>query len=503
MSNLSVYVCEQLHSIGVEPISSHESVSDAEAVFSAQLESLLMETTTSDVDLGEMYWYVVTADALRPFSSIAEVFHACVVRRSFSGPHYLVGVRPSAMFSVHSKEPFALATSTCSRAFFGTSDGVVQPMFQWERDTSAKFCVACGTNCCAALSGGQPAGFSMEGNSRMFRSASSEKFTCSCPVDRCLFKQPIESRSQLAKGNYGLFLRDCLGVVLAQAVLKGRELSTRQMESRLETYAQQVFEYESKDTHAMYLGKMPLSKWRTAGTKMELLEDMMKWFKHEFFSWVNSPACSSCGKGTSLSGVCEPSQEELYYKAGRVELHRCADCGTVTRFPRFNSAVKLCQTRCGRCGEWAQAFTACCRALGYPARFVMDFTDHVWTEVYLEDEQRWIHTDCCEDIRDAPLVYESGWGKKLSYIFSFSVEEVRDVTKRYTRRYSEVLSRRTMMPEDDLERLVEKLNLSRPKRTQQTLERWNQEWQSILQAEEANLRLLKDEEQKSRISGNE
>ena len=82
----------------------------------------------------------------------------------------------------------------------------------------------------------------------------------------------------------------------------------------------------------------------------------------------------------------------------------CSLCSSEVRFPRYHSRpTKLLETRRGRCGEWANAFALCCRALGFDTRRALDWTDHVWVEVFSEAEGRWLHADPCEGCCDKPL----------------------------------------------------------------------------------------------------
>ncbi|XP_011494464.1 PREDICTED: peptide-N(4)-(N-acetyl-beta-glucosaminyl)asparagine amidase [Ceratosolen solmsi marchali] len=186
-----------------------------------------------------------------------------------------------------------------------------------------------------------------------------------------------------------------------------------------------------------------------------LFGELLSWFKFKFFKWVDSPVCKKCRGECSFDHIKASPDPQI----SRIEIHKCKNCRCENEFPRYIDPEPLLYTRQGRCGEWANCFTLICRTVGFDSRLVYDQTDHIWTEVWSIAENRWIHADVCENIIDRPLMYEKGWGKKLSYIIAFSKDEMQDVTWRYTNDFEKVMQRRNLCSEETLVLFINKLNL--------------------------------------------
>lgn len=244
---------------------------------------------------------------------------------------------------------------------------------------------------------------------------------------------------------------------------------------QLELLSDQVMQYEDEQLLQSGRDLVPLETLKSrakeklrqiqkmikAGTYREeepwmvdlVLEELVGWFKADFFRWINALPCSVCGNEKT-------QQVDSRVEDGvRVEVYKC--CNETRRFYRYNDVEKLLHTRCGRCGEWANCFTFLCRALGYEARFVFSTGDHVWTEVYSARKRRWIHVDPCENAIDSPLMYEHGWKKGISYVFAFSREDVQDVTWRYSNQHPLVIKSRKSSSEKELLETILKLRAKR------------------------------------------
>lgn len=166
--------------------------------------------------------------------------------------------------------------------------------------------------------------------------------------------------------------------------------------------------------------------------------------------------------------ACQDQDDEVQDDCVYAELRFCTDCKDVSSFfeySRFHGPMALFDTKhnrksvMGQCEEFSRAGHALMSLLGYEARYVLDFTDHVWIEIKIPKgpEGKWVHADPSEGVLDSPLMYETGWGKKLTMIFAFTPWSVEHVTKRYTAKYDETVQRR-LVSDDRLNEVVAAAN---------------------------------------------
>ena len=114
---------------------------------------------------------------------------------------------------------------------------------------------------------------------------------------------------------------------------------------------------------------------------LEVLRELMRWFKAAYPYYYDSCLVEACGntENNSFLGYLAPNSDEKVHNTSRVELIHCSVCDVVSRFPRYNDAMKvLFESRRGRCGEYSVAALALTESLGYTSRWVVDWADHVW-----------------------------------------------------------------------------------------------------------------------------
>lgn len=181
------------------------------------------------------------------------------------------------------------------------------------------------------------------------------------------------------------------------------------------------------------------NKGATANLKYDdlVVKEILRYFKHDFFEWVNTPKCS-CGSDKAIGKGARrmPSTAPNPQKISIIEVYECQKFGKEIVFPRINNPVSLLETKKGRCGEWVNCFLLILEALigdggKDRVRFVWNQEDHVWVEYFSLGLQKWVHLDPCEAAFDEPLLYCENWGKKMSYVLGFNMNNVVDLSGKY------------------------------------------------------------------------
>jgi hypothetical protein len=98
---------------------------------------------------------------------------------------------------------------------------------------------------------------------------------------------------------------------------------------------------------------------------------------------------------------------------------------------RHNNPLEIIAYGKGRCGEFSILFTALCLAHNYPARIILDLSDHVWSEVWDDEQKRWVHVDPSEKRIDDPKMYERDWKKNLKEVYALENGNIENVTQNY------------------------------------------------------------------------
>ena len=261
--------------------------------------------------------------------------------------------------------------------------------------------------------------------------------------------------------------------------------------------------YGDQETSKLFFSNFSIM---TEKEKMVTLQHFLYWFKEKFPYYYDrcdrchasfrednshSDECNQDNKeddedassdeskddkgGGTFVGYVFPSIDEVEGKASRTELYHCHKCQAYTRFPRFNSIPKIVRYGRGRCGEYSILLYRILRDLGHQTRWVVDWSDHVWVECWIDSEGsggRWVHLDPCEAACDQPFLYQD-WGKKQTIIIAFWLPQERgsqalecfspfieDVTSRYTTDYLEVIQSRREESIETIQKSIKEVEAS-------------------------------------------
>jgi len=287
-----------------------------------------------------------------------------------------------------------------------------------------------------------------------------------------------EALVELARASPLLVPEQCGGRSPACGVLMSSGLRPAATAAELRAALEQTFGHDFLRVHEFNPGWDGAEQRRHVRELLHAMKTNFHFYRQGCLAEGNSGRSCESAKPSEYIGriACSPDEDDVTDDCVYAELRRCTEaCGDGSGFfeyARMHGPIGLLKTVqrrdrfMGQCEEFSRTGYALLSSLGYEARYVLDFTDHVWLEVKMlpkggvapaPQTTQWVHVDPSEGIVDEPLMYERGWGKELTMIFAFTPWSVEHVTATYTETYNVTVARRGL-DDTQLQSMLEEVN---------------------------------------------
>lgn len=250
------------------------------------------------------------------------------------------------------------------------------------------------------------------------------------------------------------------------------------LNENIKTLSQKIKSIDFNDNKLLNKENMHLNckNWSNKELKLVCLGN---WFNINFFKWKYI-ICSNCNikcddneiKVESISDgnidlcyIKDKNKKEILNKCiSRIHVFQCKKCKKLIRFERFNKCLPLLmynEYRNGLCGEHCDAFAGLINTMNYKWRYALDDTDHVWLEIYNNNNNKWMRFEPSPDMKDCRRLDNNQLyiNRKSQYIIGISKDKLIDITFNYQKK--DVLIKRRKeycIKEEWIQKFIQKEN---------------------------------------------
>jgi hypothetical protein len=233
----------------------------------------------------------------------------------------------------------------------------------------------------------------------------------------------------------------------------------QQLICQIDRFHRLFHQFKNDEFISIGLSLLPGHLFNIEGTEQRV-EQLLQWFRFDFFKFVLTRECRICGGPTNPYGLGKLSRSEVQAGVHSVPLFVCKndECGAVTRFVRHTDIASLLNNPEGRRQEMTQLFGFFLEVLEIESRIVVDNEDHFCSDFWCEEKGKYVHIDVIDGIVNRPLMYGNR-GNPPHRLVAVGIHGVEDVTKRFGVNWDQVTAnRRREISETDFMALLRYLN---------------------------------------------